>query len=49
MVGYDMPKRLLLARNSFGINWCMNGYCWIPFDYAQDNFMDMWTIDIELK
>ena len=49
MVGYDRPKRLLLARNSFGVNWCMNGYCWIPFDYAQDNFMDMWTIDIELK
>jgi C1A family cysteine protease len=49
MVGYDRPKRLLLARNSFGVNWCINGYCWIPFDYADDNFMDMWTIDIELK
>jgi C1A family cysteine protease len=47
-VGYDLPKNLFLARNSFGEDWCMDGYFWVPFDYAERDFMDNWTFDIEL-
>jgi C1A family cysteine protease len=48
-VGYDLPKKLFLARNSFGENWCMDGYFWVPFDYAEKDFMDSWVFDIKLS
>jgi C1A family cysteine protease len=47
-VGYDLPKKLFLARNSFGTDWGEDGYFWVPFDYAEKDFMDNWTFDIEL-
>lgn len=47
-VGYDLPKKLLLARNSFGLDWGMNGYCWMPFDYVTKDVMDSWIFDIDL-
>jgi C1A family cysteine protease len=47
-VGYDLTKKLFLARNSFGEDWCMGGYFWVPFDYAKKDFMDSWTFDIQL-
>ncbi len=47
-VGYDLPKKLFLARNSFGTDWGEDGYFWVPFDYAQRDFMDNWTFDIEI-
>jgi C1A family cysteine protease len=46
MVGYDLKKRLFLAKNSFGSGWGDNGYCWIPFDYIRQEGYDIWTFDI---
>jgi len=46
MVGYDLKKRLFLAKNSFGPDWGSNGYCWIPFDYIHQEGYDVWTFDI---
>jgi C1A family cysteine protease len=46
MVGYDLEKRLFLAKNSFGSTWGNNGYCWIPFDYIRQEGYDIWTFDI---
>lgn len=46
MVGYDLEKRLFLAKNSFGPNWGDGGYCWIPFDYIRQEGYDIWTFDI---
>jgi len=46
MVGYDLDKRLFLAKNSFGINWGDGGYCWVPFDYIRQQAYDIWTFDI---
>jgi C1A family cysteine protease len=48
-VGYDLPKKLLLARNSFGTDWCMQGYCWMPFEYVTDNVMDSWIFDVSIN
>jgi C1A family cysteine protease len=47
-VGYDMPRKLLLTRNSFGADWCMQGYCWMPFDYVTNDVIDAWIFDIDL-
>lgn len=49
LVGYDMSRQQVLARNSFGPNWCINGYCWIPFEYVKQEFMDSWVFDITLS
>lgn len=46
MVGYDLKKRVFLAKNSFGSDWGANGYCWIPFDYIRQEGYDIWTFDI---
>jgi C1A family cysteine protease len=46
IVGYDLQKRLFLTKNSFGTNWGMSGYCWVPFDYIKEEGYDMWIFDI---
>lgn len=46
MVGYDLNNKLFLAKNSFGVNWGNQGYCWIPFDYIRHEGYDIWTFDI---
>lgn len=46
IVGYDIPKRLFLVRNSWGESWGDAGYCWFPFDYISQLADDMWTFDI---
>jgi C1A family cysteine protease len=46
MVGYDLEKNLFLAKNSFGASWGDEGYCWIPFDYIEQEGYDIWTFDI---
>jgi C1A family cysteine protease len=48
-VGYDLNKKVLLARNSFGVDWGMEGYCYLPFDYVRQEVMDMWVFDIYLN
>ena len=48
-VGYDLNKKLLLCRNSFGTNWGIEGYCYIPFDYTRNEVMDTWVFDIILN
>lgn len=47
-VGYDLQKKVLIARNSFGTDWGMQGYCYIPFEYMRQEVMDNWIFDIEL-
>lgn len=47
-VGYDLSKKTLIARNSFGKYWGDNGYCYIPFEYADNQVMDAWVFDINI-
>lgn len=48
-MGYDLPRKLFLAKNSFGTDWGDAGYCWVPFDYFREYGYDTWTFEIELK
>lgn len=46
IVGYDIPKRQLLVKNSFGRGWGDRGYAWLPFDYAESEGFEKWVFDI---
>ena len=48
MVGYDLDRRLFLAKNSFGTAWGDQGYCWIPFDYIEQEGYDMWVFELPI-
>ena len=48
LVGYDLPKKLVLVRNSYGPDWCMEGYFWMTFDYINTQLMDAWVFNVDL-
>lgn len=47
-VGYNVPKRLFIIRNSWGKDWGDEGYFYMPYSYIQDKSLssDFWTIQI---
>jgi C1A family cysteine protease len=48
LVGYDRLKEKFIAKNSFGPLWGDRGYFYIPFEYAEQGFMDSWIFEIKL-
>lgn len=48
LVGYDLTQSRLLAKNSFGPDWGIQGYFWITTEYAVEHAFDMWTFEIDL-
>lgn len=45
-VGYDDSKKYFIVRNSWGSNWGVAGYFYIPYKYLTDPSLasDMWTL-----
>lgn len=46
IVGYDLAEKYVIAKNSFGTDWGLNGYCYIPFDYIDNQCFEQWIFDI---
>lgn len=45
IVGYDIPRKYLLCRNSWGSSWGQGGYFWMPFAFVNSrNCGDLWII-----
>jgi C1A family cysteine protease len=46
LVGYDKRKKVFIARNSWGTNWGIKGYFYMPFDMVIKPNMssDYWII-----
>lgn len=47
-VGYDDSKQAFIIRNSWGKEWGLNGYFYMPYDYIKKPTLacDFWTIKI---
>jgi C1A family cysteine protease len=44
-VGYDDSKQCLKVRNSWGADWGLQGYFWMPYTYfSEDLISDCWYI-----
>lgn len=48
IVGYNDTTRLYLVRNSWGTQWGIGGYCYIPYEYIHNQSLgdDYWAIDL---
>jgi C1A family cysteine protease len=43
--GYDDELQCFLVQNSWGPEWGIKGFCWIPYDYMLSSAMDVWAIN----
>jgi C1A family cysteine protease len=48
-VGYDLNRRQILVKNSFGTDWGTMGYGWLPFDYVSTEGFENWIFDISTQ
>jgi C1A family cysteine protease len=49
VVGYSLPNRTFLIKNSFGTAWGAAGYAHLPFEYVEKYAFDRWVFDIYHK
>jgi len=49
--GYDDAGERLLIRNSYGPDWGIAGYCWLPYAYATSPKFagDFWTLRLKAE
>jgi C1A family cysteine protease len=48
LAGYDDTKSAFLVRNSWGSDWGVGGYCWMPYAYVTNPNLasDFWVIKL---
>lgn len=43
--GYDVPRQLILFKNSWSAKWGEQGYGWMPFEFIKRRLAsDMWAL-----
>lgn len=47
-VGFDDTKQCFIVKNSWGPNWGINGYFYMPYDYISDSDMadEFWVVNV---
>jgi C1A family cysteine protease len=47
IVGLDLDKKAFIVRNSWGVDWGLKGYCYMPIDYVTNSDLcdDFWVIN----
>ena len=50
LLGYDFSVQALIARNSWGKDWGVDGHFLVPFEAIEDSgfFTDLWTLEFKL-
>jgi C1A family cysteine protease len=45
IVGHDDSKGMFLVCNNWGDKWGLNGFCWIPYTYIENDSLvgDLWS------
>jgi len=48
IVGYDDVKKCFIMRNSWGVNWGVKGYFYIPYSYLTNQVLasDFWVVTL---
>lgn len=48
MIGRDVYKKMYLCANSWGTDWGLKGFFWLPFQFIEDDNLsdDFWTITV---
>lgn len=47
VVAFDDSRNAFLCKNSWGRNWGLNGYFWMPYEYITDSTLssDFWVVE----
>jgi C1A family cysteine protease len=43
-LGYSLERGQFYVKNSYGTEWGLAGYCWIPVEYIEKYGFEHWNV-----